>query len=338
VKVHVFDRLPDGFLDAGFREVSRILPGPSLIRLSGRAEPPLLIATLLHGNEPTGLMAVQKLLRWLRDNSEDLARSLFIFIGNPRAAAKNVRRLDEQEDFNRIWDGGGQPEHSMAMEVMRLAGERGLFASIDIHNTSGENPHYGCFNIIDPACIQLARLFSAKLIYFTRPSGVFSSAFARHCPSITIESGKPEDPYGLPHVFDYLRQVLALDAVPRAGGEEGLEVFHSIARVLVPRQSRIAFSQRQNGYDFCFIDHIDKKNFSELPANTLIGWRLNPGFGLSVIDENGRDVAAEFISYEGEEMRLKRAVVPSMFTEDANIVHQDCLGYLMERYALPEFS
>jgi len=339
MNVSVFDRVPEGFLETGFREMERVLPGPSLIRLAGRADPPLLLATLLHGNEPTGLMAVQKLLRSYRDAGEPLPRSLHIFVGNPRAATHNLRHLPDQVDFNRIWNGGERPEHRMAGEVMRLAMESGLFASIDIHNTSGENPHYGCVNKIDPACIRLASLFSPKLIYFTRPKGVFSSAFAEHFPSITIESGLPEDPFGLPHVYSFLRRVMSLEAIPGwAGRDDGLEVFHSIARVQVPEASRIGFGEKRNGFDFCFIDHIDQKNFSELPANALIGWRLNPALGLRVIDENGLDVAENFLSYENGEIRLKRAVVPSMFTQDERIVHQDCLGYLMEHYQLPEFS
>ena len=38
------------------------------------------------------------------------------------------------------------------------------------------------------------------------------------------------------------------------------------------------------------------------------------------------------------EIRLKRAVVPSMFSTNERVVHQDCLGYLMERFALPTSS
>ena len=53
-----------------------------------------------------------------------------------------------------------------------------------------------------------------------------------------------------------------------------------------------------------------------------------------VMDERGRDVADEFIRYQGDEMRLKRSVVPSMFSLDEKVVHQDCLGYFMERCEL----
>ena len=335
MKLHIFDEIPAGFLDAELKELYALLPGPSLIRIRGRAEPPLFVATLLHGNEPTGLMAIQKILKTYHEEGKTLPRSLSIFVGNVRAAQQGLRHLSDQLDFNRIWNGGTRPEHHLAKRLIETVKERGVFASIDAHNTSGENPHYGCFNKMDPECVHLASLFSRNLIYFTRPKGVLSSALAEFCPSITIESGKPEDPHGLPHVHDFISRCLKLESIPRVMPDaRNLEVYHSMVQIHVPKESRIGFSGGEGDYDFCFIDHIDQKNFSEWSENSLLGWRLQPGMRLMVIDERGRDVADEFIRYQGDEMRLKRSVVPSMFSLDEKVVHQDCLGYFMERCEL----
>ena len=62
-----------------------------------------LYRLLLHGNEPTGLLAIQSLLQRYKDKI--LPRSLSIFFGNVSAASKRARRLDEQADYNRIWPG-----------------------------------------------------------------------------------------------------------------------------------------------------------------------------------------------------------------------------------------
>ena len=53
-----------------------------------------------------------------------------------------------------------------------------MFASIDIHNNTGLNPHYGCVNRLDPPFLHLATLFSRIVVYFKRPLGVQSAAFA----------------------------------------------------------------------------------------------------------------------------------------------------------------
>jgi succinylglutamate desuccinylase len=53
------DYLPDGLLQVEARELYTILPGPTLIHLPGRRDIPLFVSILLHGNEDTGLKAMQ---------------------------------------------------------------------------------------------------------------------------------------------------------------------------------------------------------------------------------------------------------------------------------------
>ncbi len=333
-RLHTFDSVPEGFLDTPVNELHRVLPGPSLIEVEGNMRPPLFVATLLHGNEPTGIAALQKLLKKYGPGGDPLPRSLLIFVGNVLAARENQRRFSWQPDYNRIWTGGDLPEHAMAGEVLRRLKRERVFACIDIHNTSGRNPHYACLNRLDAPFVHLARLYSPTLVYFTRPGEVLSLAMSDHCPAITIESGKPDDAYGVQHAFEFLEKCLKLDTVPDFPvHEEELYIYHSIARIHVPRKSRIGFNHAPDGLDFTFLEDIDGNNFAELPENSLLGWRHNERMRLTVLDENDRDVEGKYIEYQNGEIRLKRSVVPSMFTTNETIVHQDCLGYLMERFS-----
>ena len=113
--------------------------------LPGRERRPLFVSVLLHGNEDTGLAAAQEVLR--RHLSRELHRSLLLFVGNVAAAAANVRTLPGQADYNRVWPGTPTPdipEAHMARWVFDYAASRRPFASIDIHNNTGLNPHYAC--------------------------------------------------------------------------------------------------------------------------------------------------------------------------------------------------
>ena len=339
MKLNIFESAPAGFLDLLPNELFKILPGPSLIRFQGEEDAPLFLSTLLHGNEPTGIQAIQKLIKKYQAEGKNLPRRLDVFVGNVDAAKSNERRFSQQPDFNRVWDGGNLPEHCLAREVLAFVKKSGAFASIDIHNTSGKNPHYSCVNRLDAPFVNLAHLFSQTLVYFTRPKEVLSNAMAVFCPSITIEAGQPGDSYGVQHVYEFLEKCLHLKQVPpNWNGKEDLYVYHTIARIRVPENSQIGFDQNSRDKDFCFIDDLDQQNFSEIPANTLIGWRYNPKMKLSVIDEEDEEVESRFIEYKDTEIRLKRAVVPSMFSTNERVVHQDCLGYLMERFALPTNS
>jgi hypothetical protein len=164
--------LPDDFLYASAGGLHQILPGPTLIHLPGRRTQPLFVSVLLHGNEDTGLKAVQSVLGNYRDR--ELPRALSLFIGNVQAAAQGQRHLESQPDYNRVWPGADSaelPEHAMMQEVVEQMRARRAFASIDIHNNTGINPHYGCVNRLEAPVLHLATLFSRVVVYFKRPLG-----------------------------------------------------------------------------------------------------------------------------------------------------------------------
>ena len=62
-----------------------------------------------------------------------------------------------------------------------------------------------------------------------------------------------------------------------------------------------------------------------MPEGTVLGWRNNPEMHLSVQDEKGQEMENAYFEYRGSEILFKKAVVPSLFSTDEHIVHQDCL-------------
>jgi succinylglutamate desuccinylase len=328
--------LPGGLLEARAEELLRLLGGPTLLHLPGRQPEPVFVTVLAHGNETTGLTALQMLLRDYRDAV--LPRALSVFFGNVAAAGLGLRRLDGQADYNRVWPGTTMPEAAEAIlmqEVVRRMQARAPFASIDIHNNTGINPHYACINRIDNRFLQLAALFSRTVVYFIRPLGVQSMAMSALCPAVTIECGKPDQEYGARHARDFLEAVLRLHEFPHhAVAAHDVDLFHTVATVYVPES--VGFGFDPGDADLQLVADIDHLNFRELPAGTVLG-RVRDGLAvpLEVLDENDQPVYARYFTVEGGVLRSTRAFMPSMFTLDTNIIRQDCLGYLMERL-LPE--
>jgi len=153
--LNILRSLPPGFLHSTARDLHRILPGPTLVHLEGRRTPALFVSILLHGNEDVGLQAIQLLLRHYRDRP--LPRALSLFVGNVAAAERGVRRLPGQPDYNRAWPGGeeeGSAEHALLSQVVEEMQQRGVFASIDLHNNTGLNPHYAYLE----SCLHIAEL------------------------------------------------------------------------------------------------------------------------------------------------------------------------------------
>jgi succinylglutamate desuccinylase len=328
----VLDHVPPEFLESPPERLIEVLPQPTLFDLKGRDSRPLFVSTLLHGDEETGLEAAQALLR--RHLGKGLNRSLLLFVGNVEAAAAGVRTLPNQRDFNRIWPGTAlSPDHQtkMAQFVFDYAARRPLFASIDIHNNTGFNPHYGCVPRLEPKFLALARLFSRTIVHSERPLGVHTSAFARLCPAVTVECGKVGEGKARDHAIELLEACLSIAELPdHAPSPQDLNLLRTCVIVRVPPTATLSFDGAPA--DFMFAADLDHLNFSELAAGVAFGRLGVEGGQLELVAGEGAEVQpVGYFDYANGEIRLARSAIPAMLTTKPAAVRQDCLCYLMHR-------
>ncbi|CAN1212600.1 Succinylglutamate desuccinylase/aspartoacylase [Tumidithrix helvetica PCC 7403] len=340
--LNVLEHLPEGLLELESTDLYKLLETPTLIHLVGEKQAPLFVSILLHGNETTSWLAMRSLLQ--RYQGKILPRSLSIFFGNVSAARYRQRNLDDQPDYNRIWQPGDSPEQQMAQHVIESMRSRGVFASIDIHNNTGLNPHYGCITRLDRQSLNLAKLFSRTVVYYTTPKTVQSHAFAKLCPSIVIECGQPDLPDGTAHALEYVETCLALESIPNREVTD-IDLFHTVAIVKIPKSVSFGFADLNShhstvnlnpqtpNHDLYFPTDLDRLNFCELPIGTKIGdirARVDRPY-LEAWDESGQDVSDRLFTYEQGAIRTRLPVMPSMLTLQPDIIRQDCLCYLMVR-------
>ncbi len=327
----ILDHLPDGFLQASARDLHRLFDGPTLIELPGEREAPLFVSILLHGNEDSGLGAMQHVLA--KYQGRPLPRSLMLLIGNVAAAREGLRRLDSQPDFNRVWPGAEPalaevPEARLMAAVHQRVVQRGAFAAIDLHNNTGRNPHYAVLTHREPQVLALAALFARRAVLFLGLPGTQTASFDGMVPAITAECGQPGEPVNAEAAARLVEAVLALENLPQAAPEEGvLELFHTIGVVHV--RPNVAFGFGDENCALNLSPVLDRLNFTMVEAGTAFGTTTLPQ-PLEVIDEAGRDIAGELFSVEDGVLHLTRRALPAMLTVDPRIVQQDCLCYLME--------
>lgn len=329
------DYLPEGLLEVSTKELHTILPAPTLIHLSGKHAAPLFVSVLLHGNEPTGFLAIQLLLKNYKD--KQLPRSLSLFFGNVTAASHNLRRLDNQPDYNRIWPGtelAACAETEMAQEIVSIMKKRKVFASVDIHNNTGLNPHYACINNLDNQFLQLASLFGRLIVYFLRPKGVQSDAFAQICPAVTLECGRPDQQHGIEHTLEFLNSCLRLTELPQHQVlPQDIDLFHTVAQVKI--DDNVNFSFDQVDTDLLLNEDLERMNFTEVSPGTVLGTsKKRSAMPLIAKDEHGNNVTDNFFSFQNGQLQINRSTMPSMLTLDEQVIRQDCLCYLMERIHL----
>jgi hypothetical protein len=328
----ILTEVSDELLSKSASELYPFLPGPCLIHLDGHIKQPLFVSVLLHGNEFSGWEVIRQILSNYKNQT--LPRSLSILIGNIKAASAGKRKLDDQPDFNRVWDNTDSHEARLMQTVLQQMQKKNVFASIDIHNNTGFNPNYACINSLQPEFLHLARSFSRKIVYFIRPRGVQSLAFSNLCPAVTLECGQPGDQLGIEKAVHLVDKILNLPA--HENGElpaSDYDLFHTTAVIKIPDEFSISFDG--SPADIQFLQGIEKHNFEEIEADTVLA-DINPNIQqpFHVIEESGKEIFSEVFQIADGKLLTNRLITPSMLTDNITIVRQDCLCYLMEPYQL----
>lgn len=332
IELTEWEALPEGFFHLKSpHDLHTLMPNPTLVHLAGKREARLFVTVLLHGNEDTGFYALQRLLQ--KYQGRQLPRALSIFFGNVTAAAQGLRRFDDQPDYNRVWpttELASCAETRLMAKVTDIMASKPLFASIDVHNNTGKNPHYGCVNKLDNRSLQLARLFSHIVVFFETPRGLQSMAMTPYCPAITIECGKPGVNQGVEHVLEFLEAALHLSELPdHPVPQQDLQIYQTVARVTLPEELRFSFSD--SSADIHLLPALDRYNFAELSAGTTFAHSQHPQARLLAWDEANFEVGEQFFTCETGQIQLKLPLMPAMLTLDETIIRQDCLCYLMKR-------
>ncbi len=332
------EHLPKSFLTVAPTDIHALVPDLSLIHLRGNRQPALFVSVLLHGNETTGILAIQNLLK--RYTDKPLPRDLILLVGNVTAAREGQRHLASQPDFNRIWPVDGQPSgesdlHQQAQAVFQYVQHHGIFAAVDVHNNTGRNPHYACITRTEPQFLQLANLFGQLIVHFTHPRTLLAAAFANLAPSTVLECGQPNLDHGTQHAADYLDACLHLTALTDHVLPQDISLYHTVATVKIPPHVRFSFGNQPNPTcDLTFATDLDRFNFSELEPGTPFAMLQGTEIPLEVYCEGTTDVRDRYFSINPPYLEISQAVMPAMLTLDPNIIEQDCLCYFMKRIEL----
>ena len=335
----VFDRLqalPDGFFDIKTARIREIFPRPTLIHLAGKDERIVFVSILLHGNETTGLDVMQKVLHKFVDG---LPRSVLLFIGNVRAAEADRRFLPDQVDYNRCWPGtdlAPSETSRMMQRVVEIANEKPLFAAIDIHNNTGQNPHYACITNVNPQNRNLASRFNKVAMVFSK-KGVSTMAFDGICPAVTLECGMPGDADGIEHACRLLEDLLKLDELPQQEpGRNELHLVESHATLNIPDHVSFAFDPGAD-VDIRFDSNFEERNFTLVDPQQVFAYtRIERP--LSITDQHGHDITDDVLRIDEGRIFLNHTMMPAMITRNKEVVRQDCLCYLMQDYVGQDFD
>jgi Succinylglutamate desuccinylase / Aspartoacylase family len=311
---------------------------PALIRIpaasTAAAPTARLIACLMHGNEPSGFQAVVELLR----RGDRFPFDLWVLIGNIRAAIQDGvyahRHLDDQEDFNRIWDVGPATTRMRrgAAEILEELRSANLEAAIDLHNNSGRNPCYAILTRLSPEGLLLASLCADTMLHWRLRAHTLMEALAPACPTVSVECGLPHLPESTAFASAVVYRFLAAEsfAVPDDEHVRPRRLVEILHRVTVRPEVAFSFDRAADGeLEFVIAPGLDAYNFDVLPAQRTIG-HIDAGAAMPLLarDMAGRDVTDQlFHATPDGRVIVVRDIMPVMMTTTVQQARRDCLFY-----------
>lgn len=273
-------------------EVVRLVRGPRVIgELRGPQEgPTLLVSGSLHGNEPAGALALDRIFGRLETAGLTEVRGRMVgLLGNRQALGRGRRFL--QHDLNRFWstervarlrertgllEAEAEELRELDLEVERLLREgegRPVFL-LDLHTTSGQGP---AFANLDDTLVnrRFALQFPVPLVVGLEEelAGTFTGYLSeRGAVTLGFEAGQHDDPTSVDRAEAAVWIALEASGVlPRGSRPEAEEARRILAgnRGELPHVVEIRHRQAIRPGDG-FVMRPGYRNFQEVDADELL--------------------------------------------------------------------
>jgi hypothetical protein len=313
-------------------EFLRSLTGPTCFFLEGEDDTRTrALVTLLHGNEPSGAMA---LFRWLK-SCERPAVNVVCIIASVAAALEpplfSHRMLPRARDLNRCFrppfDGA---QGVLAEEILEILHMHHPEAVIDMHNTSGSGPSFGVCTHMDRQHDALVSLFTQRLIVSNLGLGALMEISEHSYPTVTVEVGGRLDDEA--HELAYEGMVRYFQAQTVLAQEEtdwGLELLRDPIRLELLDHVTLTYADEPSAnYDITLKTDIEHHNFGGVSPDTLLGWASGPERSLfTALDVGGRCAVTRLVRIVDGKLYPAQPLKLFMITNNAAIAYSDCLFY-----------
>jgi hypothetical protein len=330
-----------GELGGSVEEFLTLLGGPACLLISGR-DPGRCraLVTLLHGNEPSGVLALH---RWLR-SGERPAVNLVCIVASVGAALTEPlfthRMPPRARDLNRCFrppfdDAQGK----LAEEILELLRVHRPEAVIDMHNTSGSGPSFAVCTFADRAHDALAALFTRRLIVSQLHLGALMERSDRDCPTVTIEVGGRLDQEAHRCAFEGLCRYAAVEHLyAGAPAPAAIEQLRDPVRLELRDGVSLTYADVPSmEHDITLCTDIEHHNFGTVAPTVLLGWTGGePTRLFRAVDAGGACAVARLVTVEAGQLRPAQALKLFMITSNAAIAESDCLFYAVPESGWPE--
>lgn len=301
-----------------------------------------MVTTLLHGNEPSGTIALH---RYITDPKRAKpATNILCIIASVHAAqiapAFSHRIVPNARDLNRCFrppfdiDQQGK----LAQHILQLIDHIKPEAVVDIHNTSGSGPAFAVVTFEDHKHDALTSWFTQRMIITNIALGALMEISDQQVPTVTIECGGRLDDEAHNTAFDGLQRFFnAQQVLTPQHADWDLERLHNPVRLEIQSGCLLSYatasSQPATAQPTITLKpDVEHLNFGVSKAHTHLGWTNSEDIhqlfhaqtaqGCCVVDE--LVYIKQGSLYTAQDLKL------FMFTTNADIAKMDCLFYAVQ--------
>jgi len=323
-------------LKADFQQFLLSLTGVTVIDIAGKnAQRYRVVTTLLHGNEPSGLIAVH---RWLTDENrqERPETNLRFIICSVEAASLSPlfshRYLDGGLDINRCFGCSSNQHYFKRAQLIELAiREVTPEAVIDLHNTSGSGPAFAVSPQVTPMGLTLTSFFCDTIILSSlKLNALMELNF--NCPTITIECGGANDDQAHQVAFQGLKQLAQCPTLATFQQTNSVDVVYKPLRLMLKKNTSLSYSEHDEGFiGVTLKSNIEQFNFGSARKGQMLGWLDKQGMSnLQLLNDMNENVINDYFSVRENQLVCATSLRIFMATAIKEIAINDCLLYVVK--------
>ena len=310
----------------------RSLGGPACFFLEGEDNSRTrALVTLLHGNEPSGVMA---LFRWLKEARRP-AVNIVCIVASVAAALEpplfSHRMLPRARDLNRCFRPPfDDAQGALAEEILEILHMHHPEAVVDMHNTSGSGPSFGVCTFMDRQHDALVSHFTQRLIVSNLRLGALMDISEHSYPTVTVEVGGRLDEEAHELAWEGLcRYFTERDVFHNADTDWGLELLRDPIRLELREHVTLTYAESPCvDHDVTLRTDIEHLNFGTVSPDTSLGWTgVSERELFTATDQGGRCAVNRLVRVVDGELFPAQALKLFMITNNAEIATTDCLLY-----------
>lgn len=214
----------------------------------GEGTPEVAVVAAIHGDEPCGVRALDRLL----SESPSVERPVKFVVANERALERGVRYVDE--DLNRAFPGDEDAdtyERRLAYDVAREVRD---CTTLSLHSTQSYSEPFALVNRVDAVARSICPYLPVSVVVET---GEFSEGRLIEYPhTIEVECGLQNSGEAATNAFDLITGFLTATGVLSTDGDDPTEVGER-KEVTVYRLSRTISKDRADEYEV-FADNFER--------------------------------------------------------------------------------